>query len=277
MKKIHSTAAVSPMANLGEDVEVGPGAIIEDDVTVGDGTRIGPYSIIRQYTTLGRGNVVDAHVVLGGRPQDLKFRVEDKTYLRIGDENVFREFVTISRANRPGGSTIVGSRTYLMTGVHVGHDSVVEDECILVNSTVLAGHTTIGRGCVLSAFSGVHQFCWIGERVMCASHSGTTTHVPPFVMLDRGFNQIVGLNVVGMRRSGAAPQDRRQVKEAFAITYRCGLSREKAIERMDACTDWGEPARKFREFVRKVHQAVAPFNRALCGITRAAASENPEE
>lgn len=277
MATIHPTAIVSPQALLADGVDVGPGAIIESDVTIGEGCRIGPYAIIRRYTSMGRLNVVDAHVVLGGDPQDFKFDTNSRSYLRIGDNNVFRECVTINRATGEGQATIVGNRTFWMVYSHAGHNAVIGDDVIFANGAAMAGHTTVERGAVISAHGVLHQFCWMGERVMIQGNAGSTMHVPPYVIVGRRLNCVLGLNVVGMRRAAdLTAEDRKQIKEAFVLTYRSGLSRAKALERMDACTDWRPPARGFREFVRKVYTAVKPYNRGLCTLIRGGSSGDVE-
>lgn len=264
MPRIHPTAIVHPQAELADDVEVGPYAIVESDVKIGPACRIGEHAIIRRYTQMGSGNQVDAFVVLGSRPQDLKFDPRTVSYLRIGDDNVFREGVTISRATGEGAATLVGSRTYWMMTSHAGHNAVVGDEAILVNGSGLAGHAVLGRRSILSSNVMVHQFCWVGEGVMTRGNGGISQHIPPYVMTGFGINCVAGLNSVGLRRDpNMSDQDRRQIKEAFRLTYRSGLLTSKALEKMDACADWGPAAIRFREFIRKALAAPRPYNRGI--------------
>jgi len=264
MPRIHPTAVVDPAAKIADDVEIGPHCVIEPDVEIGPGCVLQEGAIVRQYTCMGENNHVDAHVVLGGLPQDLKFDRSTVSYLRIGDENTFREGVTISRASRDGQATIVGSRCYWMAFSHAGHDVVVEDEVVLANNALVAGHARIGSRAFLSGHVVVHQFTWIGEGVMSQGNAGVSTHVPPYTLF-AGINRIAGLNVVGMRRNAQMTfEDRKQIKEAFKLTYRSGLPTTRALEEMDKCTDWGLFAGRFREFVRQVISAEAPYNRGLC-------------
>jgi UDP-N-acetylglucosamine acyltransferase len=268
MAKIHPTAIVHPTAVLSDGVEIGAYCVVEADVVIGPETVLREHAILRRYTTLGRNNVVDSHAVLGGGPQDLKFNPEMASYLRIGDHNVFREGVTISRATGEGEATIVGNRTYWMTTSHAGHNAVVGDDAILVNGAALAGHTILGRGAILSAHVLVHQFCWIGDGVMSQGHSGTSMHVPPFTIM-AGKNRVVSLNIVGMRRlKEMTPEDSRQVKDAFHIVYRSGLTLNDAVLAMDEHTEWGWAADHFRDFVHRVKSAQAPYNRGLCPCRR---------
>ena len=269
MPRIHPTAIVDPEAHLANDVVVGPHSVVEGGARIGPGTVLREGVVVRRYTTLGAGNLVDAYTVLGGEPQDLKFDPATVSHLRIGDGNVFREGVTISRATGAGNETRVGSRTYWMAGAHAGHNATVEDGAILANGCAVGGHATVGAAAILSAHVGIHQFCWVGERVMSQGHAGVSTHVPPYVLIAGDINCVAGLNTVGLRRApDLTDEDRRQIKEAFCLTYRAGLTPAKALERMDACTDWREAASKFREFLRKVVTAVKPFNRGLCPLRR---------
>lgn len=264
MSNIHATAIVDKTAVLGENVEIGAYAVIESDVTIGAGTIIRPHAIIRRYTTMGEGNHVDSFTSLGGEPQDHKFDSNEVSYLRIGDKNIFREGVTISRATGEGKATVVGNGTFWMATSHAGHNAVICDNVIFVNGSVVAGHTTIGSGTILPANGAIHQFVWIGENVMSQGGAFVSVHVPPYVMVGMRLNSIIGLNVVGLRRSPEiTKEDIAQIKEAFAITYRSGLSQDKYLEKMDACTDWGKPACKFRDFIHKVATAEKPYNRGL--------------
>ena len=265
MASIHPTAIVDPAARLGDDVEVGAYSVIESDVEIGAGTVLRPHAMVRRYTTMGTGNYVDSHAVLGGLPQDYKFDASSKTYLQIGNDNVFREGVTISRATGEGKVTVIGNGTYFMVGAHAGHNAVVHDRVILVNCAAAAGHSEIGTGSILSAYCAVHQFCWVGEMVMVQGGTIMTMHVPPYVIAAAPVNRVAGLNSVGLRRAEhISIEDRRQIKEAFRLTYRSGLSAAKALEKMDARADWGEWADKFRRFVRRVVTAEAPNKRGLC-------------
>jgi UDP-N-acetylglucosamine acyltransferase len=266
MSKIHPTAVIHPTAILGEGVEIGPYSVIEQDVSIGGGSILLGHATIRRYTTLGQNNLVDSYVVLGGLPQDLKFDPDTVSYLRIGDNNVFREGVTISRATGEGENTFVGNRTYWMAGSHAGHNAAIEDEAILVNGAALAGHTTLGRGAILSAHVLVHQFCWIGEGAMSQGKAGTSMHVPPFCLFG-GINRVISLNSIGLRRSNEISQvDRKQIREAFNITYRKGLNIKRALQEMDERTDWGPPAILFRDFIRRAVSAPAPYRRGICPL-----------
>ncbi len=268
MPKIHPTAIVHPTAVLSDDVEIGAYGVVEADVVIGPGTVLHEHAILRRYTTIGRNNIVDSYAVLGGLPQDIKFNPGTTSYLRVGDDNVFREGVTISRATSEGEATIVGNRTYWMTAAHAGHNAVIEDDAILVNGSALAGHTVLGRGAILSAHVVVHQFCWIGEGAMSQGNSATSMHIAPFTLF-AGVNKVVSLNVVGIRRSKEVTgKERRQIREAFDLTYRSSLNLSDALRAMNERTEWGPAAARFRDFVRRVVSAQPPYKRGLCPLRK---------
>ena len=247
-------------------MEIGAYSVVEEDVVIGPGTILRQHATVRRYTTVGRNNIIDSHAVLGGEPQDLKFNPSTVSYLRVGDDNIFRESVTISRATGEGETTIIGNRTYWMTSAHAGHNAVVEDDAILVNGSALAGHTILGRGAILSAHVVVHQFCWVGEGAMSQGNSATSMHVPPFTIL-AGVNKVVSLNSIGLRRAkDISEKDRRQLREAFDLTYRSGLNFGDALKAMNERADWGAPASRFRDFVRRVLSARYPYKRGLCPL-----------
>ena len=268
MPKVHPTAIVHPTAVLSDGVEIGAYSIVEADVVIGPGTVLRDHAILRRYTTIGQNNIVDSYAVLGGLPQDLKFNPRTASYLSVGDDNVFREGVTISRATGEGEATVVGNRTYWMTTAHAGHNAVVEDDCILVNGSALAGHTVLGRGAILSAHVVVHQFCWVGQGAMSQGNSATSMHIAPFTLF-AGANRVVSLNVIGLRRSQEiTEEDWRQVREAFDLTYRSNLNIRAALRAMDERTEWGWAAARFRDFVGRVALARPPYKRGLCPLRR---------
>ena len=277
MATIHPTAIVDASARLGAGVIIGPHAVVEPDTVIGDGCEIRAGAVIRRYTEMGPGNVVHSCAVLGGEPQDYKFDPNSRTFLRIGANNVFREHVTLSRATTAGGATVIGSGGYFMACSHVGHDSVIGDGVVLVNGAGVGGHAELHDRAILSAYVMIHQFCWVGQMVMSRGHSGASQHVPPFVMLG-GINQVIGLNSVGLRRAAHITEaDRCQVKQAYRLLYRSGLTNRQALAEMDKQADWGPAATSFREFVRRVLTASKPYNRGLISPPAAVRGEEKND
>jgi len=228
---IHPTAIVSATASLGPGVEVGPYCVIGDRVTVGEGSRIGPFCQIEGPTTIGKNNHLVGHASVGTIPQDLKFSGEE-SFLQVGDDNKIREFVTINRGTSGGsGTTVVGSRNLLMTGVHVAHDCAVGSDNILTNAATLAGHVTVDDFVTVGAFSGVHQFCRVGSHAFIGGYSVLTRDVLPYVKTVgiRNDARIYGINSIGLVRRGFSRQRIDALKAAYRILFMKGLRVEEAV------------------------------------------------
>jgi len=201
MTKIHSTAIVSPAAELADDVEVGPFSIIHDHVYIGAGTKIGAHSIIHSYVRMGLGNNIADQVILGGVPQDISYQNQE-TWLHIGDNNIFREFSSVHRSNTEKEVTSIGSDCYVMCNSHVGHNCVIGSGVILTAYAGLSGHIEVGDKAIIGGHAGIHQFCRIGTYAMVAGAAAVTKDVLPYCLLGRNPVGHYRLNVIGLRRAG---------------------------------------------------------------------------
>jgi UDP-N-acetylglucosamine acyltransferase len=208
MPKVHSTAIIEPGAELAADVDIGPFCLVGPHVRLGAGTRLISHVVITGHTTLGADNVVHPHAVLGGPPQDLKYKGEP-TRLEIGDHNSIRELVTLNTGTiqdkQSGGVTRIGSRNLLMANVHFGHDCQLGSGCIIANNCMIAGHVHIGDRVVLLGGVGIHHFVSIGDFAYVAGGARIKHDIPPFVKIDEE-GRIIALNKIGLARGGyAAP------------------------------------------------------------------------
>ncbi len=244
---IHATAVVSPQAELGADVTVGPMAVIEAGAIIGKGTSIGPHAVIMRHTVLGAGCRVHAHAVLGDLPQDVAFGGRE-SYARIGDGCVIREGVTVHRGTKPGTATEIGRECFLMANSHVGHNARLADRVILANGVLLAGYAEIGARAFISGNCLIHQFVRVGRLAMLGGGSAITKDAPPFCTIyTLHLNQVAGLNVVGLRRAGMPPAERLTVKKAFHLLYLSGLNVKQAIAAIRSEFPDG-PARELADF-----------------------------
>jgi len=245
--EIHPTAVVSPRAELGSGVRVGAYALIEDDVVIGEGCEIGAHAVVKRYTALGARNRVFEHATLGGEPQDVKFKGE-ASRLVIGDDNLIREGATLHRASGEGEATLVGSRNFLMIGVHVAHNCEVGDDNIFANGVALAGHITVEDHVSLSSSVGAHQFVRLGRYAMVGGKSKIVQDVLPFFITDGNPARVRGLNTVGMRRAGFAPASRLALKRAYQLLFRASLPLADALEQLEGTDD--EHVRHLADFIR---------------------------
>ena len=226
---IHPLAVVNPEARLGVGVTVGPFATIEADVELGDFCTVASGAVIKAGVSAGCHNEFGEHVVIGGGPQHVA-RPAEIGRVVIGDHNVFREHATIHRAMKPDAVTSVGNHNYVMAGAHFGHDAVVGNNCIFANAALLGGHVTVEDRAFVSGAVAVHQFCRIGRLAMVGGHARVVQDVPPYMLLDGQTSCVVGLNIVGLRRSGHTAEDITELKAAYRAVYRRGLPWREVLE-----------------------------------------------
>jgi UDP-N-acetylglucosamine acyltransferase len=243
----HPTAVISPRALIAHGTRVGAYVVIEGDVVVGEGCEIGAHAVVKRFTTLGARNRVFEHATLGGEPQDVKFGGE-RSRLLIGDDNLIREGVTIHRASGEGEATLVGSRNFLMIGVHVAHNCVVGDDNVFANNAALAGHITVEDHAFLSNDVGCHQFVRVGRHAMVGGKSKIVQDVLPFFTTDGNPPRVRALNTVGLRRAGFSAESRRALRRAYQLLFRAGLPLADALDALAELDD--EHVRHLVEFIR---------------------------
>lgn len=210
----HPTAIIASGADLAEDVEVGPYAVIEDRVVVGAGTVIGPHAVIHSHARIGARNRIHAHAVIADTPQDYSFAGEE-TWVEIGDDNIIREGVTIHRSTQVDTPTRVGCNCFLMAYSHVAHGCQVADRVVLTNNVMLAGHVEVGTGAIIGGGTAVHQFCRVGASTMVAGVAGILKDILPFTMAKGAPALHYRLNVVGLKRAGVNGSRYRVLEAAF--------------------------------------------------------------
>jgi len=255
LRKVHETAVIHPGARIGKDVEIGPYAVIGENVLIDDGTKIGAHAVIDGWTSIGKNCVIYPGASIGSEPQDLKFRGE-KSYVFIGDNTKIREFATVNRATGEGEETRIGSNCLLMAYTHVAHNCVVGNNVIMSNAATLAGHVIVEDRAVIGGLSGVHQFVKIGRNAMVGGASKVVQDVPPYVIVDGHPAKVSGLNSVGMSRAGISIESRRNLKKAYKLLYRSGLSLAQAIEIIEQEVDSCEEVEHFLRFLRNAERGI---------------------
>ena len=225
-----------------------PTAIVEEGARLGADCQIHAYAIVRRWATLGDGVVVHPFAVVGGDPQDLKFDGVSPSYARVGARTRIRENVTINRGTHRDSVTVVGSDCLLMAGCHVAHDCTVGNEVVIANAVLLAGHVTVGDHAILGGGGLFHQFLRIGERTIAGGGSRMTLDIPPFSMVAER-DEIIGPNLIGLKRSGFSRDAVREIKEAFRAVYGgAGNRREAAAAALAGGAFQTPEARRFLEF-----------------------------
>lgn len=259
---IHGTAIIHEGATIGPDCEVGPYSIIGSQVKLGARTKVGPHVVIEGHTTLGDENVVFQFASIGSAPQDLKYRGEP-TEVILGSRNTIREYVTIQPGTVQGSNrTVVGNGNLFMGGTHIAHDAVIGDANIFANYCCLAGHVTVGNRVTVGGLAGIHQFVRLGDICIVGAGAMVSQDIPPFCMAHGDHAQLVGLNRIGLKRSGVNPKDALTLRNIFRdLFYATGAGQPEE----DADDEGGESEatreynRNFRARLEQVGSKVEDF------------------
>ena len=253
---VHPTALVDPGATLDPSVEVGPYAIIGAGVVIGPRCRIGAHVVLEGPTSLGADNVIHAHAVIGGAPQDKKYAGEPTT-LEIGAGNTIREFVTINRGTvQGGGVTRIGDDNWIMAYVHIAHDCIIGDHTIIANAVALAGHVTIEDWAILGGYSLIHQFCKVGSHAFTGMGSKVNRDVPPYVVVGGEMSVPRGINSEGLKRRGFDAARIAAVKRAYRTLYMAGLPLEEAREKLAEQARADADVRMLVEFIDRSERSL---------------------
>lgn len=265
-ERIHPTAVVDRHARLGAGVVVGAFSVIGPDVTLEAGVEIGHHVVLEGRLEIGERARIGHGSVLGGDPQDLKFKRATPSGVRIGRATVVREHVTIHRATTPEAWTEIGRDCLVMSTTHVAHDCRLGDGVILINYAALAGHCEIGDHATIGGISGLHPFTRVGEHAYVGGAAKVVSDVPPYMLVDGVPATARGINVIGLRRSGMAADDRRALQDAYRILYRSGLGPGTAVERIRAELGDHAPVARLVDFV-------VASRRGICGAPRGQGDE----
>jgi UDP-N-acetylglucosamine acyltransferase len=247
---IHPTAVVDASAKIDPTAEIGPYAIIGPDTVIGARTKVGAHAVV-EHAALGADNVLHPGCFVGTPPQDLKYAGE-KTRLVMGDKNTVRECVTMNRGTAQGGGvTKIGSNCLFMACSHIAHDCHVGNGVIVVNAVLLAGHVTIGDFAVLGGVCAIHQHTRIGRLAMLGGASMNGQDVLPFTNTQGDRATLRGLNMLGLKRAGVAPEARTALKNAYKTLFMSGLTQVEALAKLKS----ENPGKEVQEWIDFIESA----------------------
>tara|TARA_Y100001970_G_C14132587_1_gene802544 strand:+ start:536 stop:1309 length:774 start_codon:yes stop_codon:yes gene_type:complete len=226
---IHPTALISPSAKISSDVKIGPFTIIEDNVVIKKGSTIKSSVHICKNTIIGEECQIFQSAVIGEIPQDLKYDGEE-TSLRIGDRTKIREFCTINKGTKANGETSIGNDCLLMAYVHVAHDCIIGDNTVLANGVQLGGHVEIGNWVTIGGMTPVHQFTKIGDYAFIGGGYRVVQDIPPYILAMGEPLKYAGVNSVGLRRRGFAPDIRDLIKKIYKIIFKSDTNISESIK-----------------------------------------------
>ena len=217
---IHKTAIISETSKISDSVEIGPYSIIGPNVKIGNKTKIHSHVNIVGNTSIGSENEIFSFASIGTPPQDLKYKGE-KNSLVIGNNNKFREYVNINPGTEQGGGiTKIGNNNLLMVYCHVAHDCNISDNIVLANNVQVGGHVFIQDNAIVGGSCAIHQFSRIGESAMIGGMTGVLSDVIPFGLSLGNRNNLVGLNLIGLRRAKISNENIKIMQHAYEIIFK---------------------------------------------------------
>jgi UDP-N-acetylglucosamine acyltransferase len=250
MSTIDPTARIESGATIGRDASIGPFCTIGANVTVGEGCRLIAHVNLSGYTTIGPRTVIYPFASLGTPPQSVSYR-GGPTRLTVGADCDIREGVTMNTGTEDDhGLTEVGDRCFLMVGAHVAHDCKVGNSVTFANNAVLGGHVTVGDNVVFGGNSAVRQYSRVGEGAMIAGVSGVRADIIPWGIVQGSLAELVGLNVVGMRRRGFTKADIHSLREAYQDLFFGGGEFRARLDRLGSQAGNHVLVRQMIEFIR---------------------------
>ena len=255
--QVHEQAIVAPGAKVAAGVRVGAYAVIGEHVELGEGCVLHEHAMVLGPSKIGRNNIFYPFCVVGGDPQDLRFKGE-RTELVVGDGNTFREYVTITRGTvGGGGKTTIGSGSLFLASAHVGHDCHVGDQTLFVNGATLAGHVTVEDYATIGFQSPVHQFCRVGRYAYIGASTVITQDVPPFsrVVTERE-TKSYGVNTIGLERKGFSEERLKALGRAFRLLLRSKMNTTQALAKMRESLGDSEDVKELIRFIETAERGV---------------------
>ena len=208
---IHKTAIVDKKAKILDNVEIGPYCIIGPEVEIGNNSILHSHVNVVGNTKIGENNQIYPFSSIGTPPQDLKYKGE-KNSLVIGNNNKFREYVNINPGTGQGGGiTRIGDNNLFMVYCHVAHDCLISNNIVLANSVQVGGHVTIQNSAIVGGSCAIHQFSRIGESAMIGGMTGVLSDVIPFGLSMGNRNNLMGINLIGLRRSKVSNENIKKI------------------------------------------------------------------
>ncbi len=258
--QIHPTALLDKTVELDSDVHVGPYTVIKGKVKVGAGTRIESHVVVGSehgVVTIGKDNHIFSGAMVGGPPQDLKFKGEE-TALEIGDGNAIREFVTINVGTATGtGVTKIGSGNLLMAYVHVAHDCHFGNHIAIANTTNFAGHVTVEDYVRIGGICAFNQFITVGKYSFIAGDAAVNKDIAPFTIAQGKYAVSRACNTIGLERAGFSKDEIDNIYKAVRIVTKGGRTIEEALSDIEAECLPSENIQYLTHFIKKSARGIA--------------------
>lgn len=258
--EIHPSAILDKSVELDAGVKIGPFAVLKGKVFIGAGTKIESHAVIGSdhgVVKVGKNNHIFSSAMVGGPPQDLKFKGET-THLEIGDGNAIREFVTISVGTATGnGVTRIGSHNLLMAYVHIAHDCQIGNHIAIANTTNFAGHVVVEDHVRIGGVCSFNQFIRIGKNSFIAGDSAVNKDVMPFTIAQGKYAVSRAPNSIGLERAGFSSDEIENIRRAVRTITMGNRTIDEALAEIENDCTPSEHIQYLVTFVRNSERGIA--------------------
>jgi UDP-3-O-[3-hydroxymyristoyl] glucosamine N-acyltransferase len=179
---VEPNALIGARCQLGKNVRVMAGVVVENDVVIGENSVIHPNAVIGYGSQLGREVVVGPGSVIGsegyGFAQDAKrksYPIPQTGIVVLEDRVRIGANCCVDRATYK--ETRIGSGTKLDNLCHIAHNVQIGDDCLLTSMFCVAGSTKIGARVIASGQAGVIDHMNICDDVVLLHRAGVTKDI----------------------------------------------------------------------------------------------------
>lgn len=175
-------AYIDDHAVLGDDVVIYPNVYIGQHAAVGDKTTLHSGVSIREFCRVGSNCLIHDNTVIGAdgfgfiTKNGKHTKVPQVGIVEVGNDVEIGCNVAIDRATT--GSTAVADGTKIDNLVHIGHNCVLGENCLVVAQTGLAGSTIVGHNVTFAGQVGSKGHIKVGSNSVMAARSGLIGDVP---------------------------------------------------------------------------------------------------
>lgn len=176
-----SSSLISTSAKIGQNTVIQPNVYIGNNVVIGDDCVIHANVSIYDNCIIGHRVVIHSGTVLGADAFYYKNRPEGFDRLLSGGSVVLEDDVELGALctidKGVTGETTIKKGTKLDNQVHVGHDTVIGEKCLIASQTGIAGCVIIEDEVTIWGQVGTNSGITIGKKAVIMGQTGVTKSV----------------------------------------------------------------------------------------------------
>jgi len=178
---IASKESISESATIGEGTVIQPNVFVGNNVKIGKNCVIHPNVTIYDQTIIGNNVTIYANTVLGADAFYYKKRPEGYDKLISGGRVILEDNVDIGASctidRGVSGDTTIKKGTKIDNQVHVGHDTIIGEKCLIASQTGIAGCVVIEDEVTIWGQVGTNSGITIGKGAIILGQTGVTKSV----------------------------------------------------------------------------------------------------